>query len=119
MLKQAGPQLLELKPRPPFSKKPLRGTDGKGQPVRGQLIVELPTGYRRLNRCHTGFIVNRNLLEATQINQQALIAKRETGATMPSAAHRDFHVMSARKSHRFDNIMLSRNLYDQLRVARG
>ena len=93
--------------------------DGKGQPVRGQLTVEFPTSYRRLNRRRTSLWVNRELLETPKINQQAPVTKRKADPTMPPAAHGYFHPMSACKPDRLNDIMLSRDFHDQLRVARG
>ena len=58
-------------------------TDGEGQPVRGQLTVEFPTGHRRLDRRRAGSGVNRNLFKLTEINQQAVVAQREPDPAVP------------------------------------
>jgi hypothetical protein len=93
-------------------------SDGKDQPMRGELRIELPAGYRRLNHRDPSLRVNRDLTQSPEIDQQAPVAKRKPYPAMPSATHRDFHSVRASKPNRLNNVMLARNLHDQLWVAR-
>jgi hypothetical protein len=83
------------------------------------MTVQLTPCNRGLNYGATSLAVDRGLLEATKIDQEAVVTKCEADPAMAAATHRDLHLISARKSDGLDNVLLIGNLHDKSRAAIG
>jgi|SRR5258708_17984164 hypothetical protein len=94
-------------------------SDWKRESVRRQLTVELASDHRGANYGAARLRIDGNFVEAPQVDQQAIIAKREANPTMSSSAHRDLHSIRAGEPDRFDDIIVAGGLDDDARMSLG
>jgi hypothetical protein len=63
--------------------------------------------------------IDGNFVEASEVDQKALITKREANPTMSSSAHRDLHSIRAGEPDRFDYIIVASGLDYDARMSLG
>jgi hypothetical protein len=94
-------------------------SDWKRESVRGQLTVELASNHRGANYNAARLRIDGNFVEASEVDQKALITKREANPTMSSPANRDLHSIRAGEPDRFDCIIVARGLDYDARMSLG
>jgi hypothetical protein len=94
-------------------------SDWKRESVRGQLTVELASNHRGANYSAARLRIDGNFVEASEVDQKALITKREANPTMSSSAHRDLHSIRAGEPDRFDYIIVASDLDYDARMSLG
>jgi hypothetical protein len=94
-------------------------SDWKRESMRRQLTVELASDHGGANYGAARLRIDGNLVEAPEVDQQAIIAKREANPTMSSSAHRDLHSICAGEPDRFETISVGSGLDDDTRMSLG